>query len=1152
MKHRPSQLSMLYRWAPALGCIFCLCWAVVLWQGLPLATAKAQTVCAGTAVTGSAFRDYNANGTRDALEPGIAGIVVTAYAADGGSTACTTQVDGTYGLDPAGVFPVRLEFTLPVDGSLNFLRAGAAGPNSRTSVTFVAAPSAGVDVGFNNPGDFCGANPAPDLVVSCFVFGEQLDNPSGVNKDLPVLRRNPYTAGSTDTTNSAAVRNPPSTVVAQAKQLGAIWGLTWNARTQTIYAAAFLKRHVGFGPNGPGAIYQIAADGTVSLFHDLGAAVGTDPHPTPTQTCFNPRDGRTDNGSCWLFDTNAFDLIGKMGLGDLDISEDYNTLYTINLLTKALVALPIANPTTATNTPIPLPTNCPAVDVRPFGLGVQDGKVYVGVICSAESTSDRNQLRAYVYAFSNGAFVTTPVLEFAPTYTRDGPNTLWQPWLNRTTFNRNNAVQAAGKWGQPWVSDITFDNGDMILGMRDRNADLFGTLAGGPDINDPANYTAFSRGDIVRACTNGSGGWTLESNAQCGGVTTGGAGNSQGPGGGEYYFTDLHPTHNETSMGAQVQIPGLPEVAALSLNPINLRTEVSDSGIKWFNNRTGLTARSYLIYDGSGAPRLTLFEKANGLGDVEALCPGAPLEIGNRVWNDANANGVQDAAESGIANVTVELYRANVLVGTTTTDAVGQYLFTNANVNLNGAVGLTPGVCGANGLTDYEVRIPNASGATQQSALAGLVLTLPNNGGSSNGELRDSNGVLVGVNAVFAIPCSQLTGPGDNNHTYDFGFTALPLATETSTATPTTTATPIPTATSTPTPTPTATPILVHSLGNYVWIDSNKDGKVDAGEPAAPNGVTLELLDGVGNPTGKTTTTQNGFYLFAQLAAGDYRVRLSASNFQSGGLLFDHISTDGPAQEANPNSNGDQNDNGLDVGRPENIGITSGVVTLGSDEPTGESPTASGNAGDDGQQTPDARSNLTVDFGLMTGEVIGQNALMALGNLVFVDPNNNGRYEASAGETGIGNVTLQLFRSGQTTAISSTVTTSAGFYFFDNLQPGQYSICVASDNFVTGQPLNGFGSSAGAGSDATNDQDVDENGRDTQTPTRDGVCSNVVTLELDSARTGENQSNYTGLLDDNNVNFTIDFGFLRTSAIDEPGEEPKSGQGKIFMPVLAK
>ncbi len=53
--------------------------------------------------------------------------------------------------------------------------------------------------------------------------------------------------------------------------------------------------------------------------------------------------------------------------------------------------------------------------------------------------------------------------------------------------------------------------------------------------------------------------------------------------------------------------------------------------------------------------------------------------LGDLVWNDLNANGIQDAGEGGIAGVAVDLYDCNgdVLQGTTTTDGDGLYGFTS-------------------------------------------------------------------------------------------------------------------------------------------------------------------------------------------------------------------------------------------------------------------------------------------------------------------------------------------------------------------------------------------------------------------------------------------------------------------------------------------
>ena len=52
--------------------------------------------------------------------------------------------------------------------------------------------------------------------------------------------------------------------------------------------------------------------------------------------------------------------------------------------------------------------------------------------------------------------------------------------------------------------------------------------------------------------------------------------------------------------------------------------------------------------------------------------------IGDRVWVDTNCDGTQDGGEPGYPGATVELYTCvGALVGSTTTDASGNYLFSN-------------------------------------------------------------------------------------------------------------------------------------------------------------------------------------------------------------------------------------------------------------------------------------------------------------------------------------------------------------------------------------------------------------------------------------------------------------------------------------------
>jgi len=87
---------------------------------------------------------------------------------------------------------------------------------------------------------------------------------------------------------------------------------------------------------------------------------------------------------------------------------------------------------------------------------------------------------------------------------------------------------------------------------------------------------------------------------------------------------------------------------------------------------------------------------------------GPQGSIGNFVWSDANFNGIQDLGETGIAGVTVKLRDANNnLLATTTTNANGQYDFTNlANgtyvVEIVTPSGYTPTLVGAGGDTGND------------------------------------------------------------------------------------------------------------------------------------------------------------------------------------------------------------------------------------------------------------------------------------------------------------------------------------------------------------------------------------------------------------------------------------------------------------------
>ena len=61
------------------------------------------------------------------------------------------------------------------------------------------------------------------------------------------------------------------------------------------------------------------------------------------------------------------------------------------------------------------------------------------------------------------------------------------------------------------------------------------------------------------------------------------------------------------------------------------------------------------------------------------------------------------------------------------------------------------------------------------------------------------------------------------------------------------------------------------SIGNFVWLDLDRDGMQDAGEPGLA-GVTVLLLSPNGTVLQSTTTDANGQYLFSGLPAGSYQL----------------------------------------------------------------------------------------------------------------------------------------------------------------------------------------------------------------------------------------------------------------------------------------
>jgi hypothetical protein len=86
------------------------------------------------------------------------------------------------------------------------------------------------------------------------------------------------------------------------------------------------------------------------------------------------------------------------------------------------------------------------------------------------------------------------------------------------------------------------------------------------------------------------------------------------------------------------------------------------------------------------------------------------------------------------------------------------------------------------------------------------------------------------------------------------------------------------------------------SIGDYVWDDQDGNGEQGGEFDVGINGVVIELYkNGVWQ---ENSTTQNhpdtgdpGWYLFENLGAGSYVVKVADSNFESGRALYDYALT---------------------------------------------------------------------------------------------------------------------------------------------------------------------------------------------------------------------------------------------------------------------
>jgi serine-aspartate repeat-containing protein C/D/E len=398
-------------------------------------------------------------------------------------------------------------------------------------------------------------------------------------------------------------------------------------------------------------------------------------------------------------------------------------------------------------------------------------------------------------------------------------------------------------------------------------------------------------------------------------------------------------------------------------------------------------------------------------------------ELGDKVWYDTNKNGAQDAGEAGVQGVKVSLLdAAGNVVTTQTTDASGNYLFTNLKpgtysvqfdkATLPTGYVFTSKDAAADGVdsdadtaTGKTIQTVLDSGESDKTWDAGIVANPGSISGTVREDLDNNNsgdtpiaGVTVQLKDSTGTVVQTTTTDANGNYT----FNNVPAGTYTVVETnkpgfsdvgdvdggdPNVIAVIL-----TPGATSTGNDFVDERLPGVVSGTVLEDNDNDnVGDTPIP-GVTVELKDPAGNVVQTTTTDANGNYTFNNVPAGNYTV----------------VETNKPGYTDVGDSDG---------GNPNTIAVT---VTPGSSS---------------------------------TGNVFVDERPATLGDRVWEDTNANGVQDA--GEAGIANVTVQL-KDTSGNVVQSATTDANGNYSF-SVTPGTYTVAVLkpAGYEITGQDLGG-------------------------------------------------------------------------------------------------
>ena len=567
---------------------------------------------------------------------------------------------------------------------------------------------------------------------------------------------------------------------------------------------------------------------------------------------------------------------------------------------------------------------------------------------------------------------------------------------------------------------------------------------------------------------------------------------------------------------------------------------VDDKGLVTFkpNNEctgTNPTPIEYSVKDGEGNP--------SNEATISVVYPDLEkAQLGNRVWFDPDKNGKQDKGEAGLEGVTVELYNANGdLNGTTTTDEDGVYGFVNLeageytvkfipkdgwsitkksadgvldsnNSDADTQTGITEAVVLQDGDKNMDIdagmyRTPKpevtlvktTNGGNVGNVLVGDAITwtytITNSGNTPLRELVITDQPEGSITDCTGDGSLEILYPTKSITCTKVGVAILGAYSNSATVVAKDTEDKNVTATDTSTYVGKSVPVETGTIGDYVWLDLNRNGVQDT-DDIAFGGIVVKLFDKSGKKIAETQTDDEGHYVFENIVKGQYHIEFTVPNGYT-------------VTEKGVGADRDRDSDANTQGKTSLFTLAEGV------------------------------DMTSIDMGLYP-------TVVKLGNRVWYDENRNGIQDAEEKNKNVANVGVKLYKE-DGTLVGETKTNSAGLYEFKDLSAGRYYV-------IFDIPQTYKVTSKREGSNRSSDSNADTTtGKTDIIVLKAGINDPTIDMGLyhDAAKVGDRvwyDSNKNGI-QDNNENDGVGDVVVKLYRVggDQPVAETKTSATGIYL-----